>query len=381
MQYILGGAEAYAGRDITSVHHAMVERQGLAQRHFDRVMQAGAAAAHAQRLAAACCCCSACRCSKAPTRMHAPLSSPPRPARRTQHMHAVLAELGASGGTVAQCMANIRATLPLFRFPPEGQAEGGTPQAEGQAEHAGGEGELEGAALATGAGEAEHAGAIKPEQEATTQLFSASEAVATAVGLGEPRTAAEVPPMQTVPAPAVALPAASGGARASSPALQVAPPPAAASNSSATSGEWVHVELRPARGPAAEVSLVLVSQPASPASEAGSSVEEKPPSPPGGAAEGAASPAAAAKPAPRPSSPAPWPLPPAAAATIGALHTLTSGIQQLLPALSGKRRSQPGSPRGEFALINPSLVVAAAAAALSAAHLAAAFAPRRPAAA
>jgi hypothetical protein len=39
MIYVLGGSEAYTGRDLYQVHKVMVERQGLRDFHFDLVMQ------------------------------------------------------------------------------------------------------------------------------------------------------------------------------------------------------------------------------------------------------------------------------------------------------------------------------------------------------
>ncbi len=44
MLFVLGGSEAYTGRDMHSVHRRMVQEQGLAERHFDRVLQVGAGA-------------------------------------------------------------------------------------------------------------------------------------------------------------------------------------------------------------------------------------------------------------------------------------------------------------------------------------------------
>ncbi|GAB4813101.1 hypothetical protein N2152v2_000147 [Parachlorella kessleri] len=74
MIYVLGGAEAYTGRDIYKVHQTMVERQGLRNFHFDRVLE---------------------------------------------HMDTTLHAMKLPADTIRQALAVIQSTRPQFHFPPE----------------------------------------------------------------------------------------------------------------------------------------------------------------------------------------------------------------------------------------------------------------------
>ncbi|KAL4459130.1 hypothetical protein ABPG75_013995 [Micractinium tetrahymenae] len=87
MLYILGGEEAYTGRDMWEVHKDMVQEQGLRRRHFDAVLQ---------------------------------------------HMKDTLDEMGAPADVAQQAVEVIKSTLPEFRFPPEedggsGERQSGAP--------------------------------------------------------------------------------------------------------------------------------------------------------------------------------------------------------------------------------------------------------------
>ena len=178
-----------------------------------------------------------------------------------------------------------------------------------------------------------------------------------------------------------------------SPALPTSTAPAATgppspSASSEAGGEWVHVRLKPLGGGGEGVAVLLSPQPSPPASDTEAA---------GGAAAGPVEPSAAptttatappvlaaAAPAhaatghrppsptkPPAQAPAPWPLP---GPGFSRLRSLGSGVNRLLPQLSGQWRADGGwqGPAGA------SLAVAAVAAAAVAAHLAVWWATPRP---
>ena len=234
-----------------------------------------------------------------------------------QHMTATLQELGATPELLATARDTIHATLPLFRFPPDG------PKGPADEGASGG-----GAGSSTGTG-----------------------------GIGS----------------------TSHGVRSG--------PPSPAGSSGAGSeagGEWVHVRLQPRGGATGGVAVLLSPQPSPPASDTeaaggaavGAAAELPAAAVPSAATTPAAPPAAAAAPSqpatgphpaspvkPPPAAPAPWPLP---GPGFSRLRSLRSGVNQLLPQLSGQWHAGGGwqGPAGA------SLAVAALAAAAVAAHLA-----------